>query len=87
MDRRALVTDVSRDGTMEGPGLEATRWVAEAGFEVQASGGLRDLADLASLEAIPNVVAAITGKALLEGRIDLMDPATRAALGAAGSPS
>jgi phosphoribosylformimino-5-aminoimidazole carboxamide ribotide isomerase len=78
--KRALVTDVGRDGTLEGPGLEALRLVAKEGFEVQASGGLRDLADLGTLAEIPGVVGAISGKALLEGRIDLADPATRAAL-------
>ncbi|HJV23844.1 MAG TPA: HisA/HisF-related TIM barrel protein [Holophagaceae bacterium] len=81
--RRALVTDVNRDGTLEGPGLEALAFVAREGFQVQASGGLRALADLSALAAIPNVVGAISGKALLEGRIDLADPALRPALGGA----
>ncbi len=81
--RRALVTDVDRDGTLEGPGLEALRFVAREGFQVQASGGLRDLADLIDLAAIPNVVGAISGKALLDGRIDLGAPATRTSLGGA----
>jgi len=81
--RRALVTDVDRDGTLEGPGLEALHFVAREGFQVQASGGLRDLADLETLAGIPGVVGAITGKALLEGRIDLADPATGRALGGA----
>lgn len=78
--RRALVTDVARDGGLEGPGLEALRSVAAAGFEVQASGGLRDLDDLGAVAAIPGVVGAISGKAILEGRIALDDPRTRAAL-------
>jgi phosphoribosylformimino-5-aminoimidazole carboxamide ribotide isomerase len=77
---RALVTDVVLDGTMEGPGLDATRRVAQEGFLVQASGGLRDLADLVALAEIPGVVGAISGKALLDGRIALDDPRTRAAL-------
>ena len=77
---RALVTDVGRDGTLEGPGLEATALVAKEGFRVQASGGLRGLADLAPLSAIPGVVGAISGKALMEGVLPLEDPATRAAL-------
>lgn len=80
--RRALVTDVARDGGLEGPGLEALREVAEADFEVQASGGLRDLDDLDLVAGIPGVVGAISGKAILEGRIVLDDPRTRAALGA-----
>ena len=83
--RRALVTDVSRDGTLMGPGLEAITWVAREGFYVQASGGLRHLRDAMDLAAIPNVVGAISGKALLEGHIPLQDPGTRAAL--AGLPA
>lgn len=77
---RALVTDVDRDGTFEGPGLAAAAWVAGAGFRVQASGGMGALADLPPLTGIPGVVGAICGKALMEGRIPLDDPATRAAL-------
>ncbi|HJW08582.1 MAG TPA: 1-(5-phosphoribosyl)-5-[(5-phosphoribosylamino)methylideneamino] imidazole-4-carboxamide isomerase [Holophagaceae bacterium] len=84
---RALVTDVSRDGSLEGPGLEATRWIAKEGFQVQASGGLRDLRDLKPLAEIPGVVGAISGKALLEGRIDLHAPATRAALAGSAQPA
>lgn len=81
--KRALVTDVERDGTLKGPGLEALAFVAREGFQVQASGGFRDLSDLPALAGIPNVVGAITGKALLEGRLDLDDAAVRAALGGA----
>lgn len=83
---RALVTDVSRDGSLQGPGLEATAWIAKEGFSVQASGGLRSLDDLAGLESIPGVEGAISGKALLEGRIALDDPRTRAALAGGGGP-
>jgi phosphoribosylformimino-5-aminoimidazole carboxamide ribotide isomerase len=77
---RALVTDVARDGTLEGPGLEAAAWVAKEGFKVQASGGLRGLQDLTELARLPGVVGAISGKALLDGIIDLDDPATGRAL-------
>ena len=80
---RALVTDVSRDGTLEGPGIEAARWVASEGFLVQASGGVKDIADLQPLSGIPGVVGAISGKALMEGFIQLNDPRTRAALSGA----
>ncbi len=77
---RALVTDVSRDGTLEGPGIEAAAWVAQEGFHVQASGGLKDLADLVPLAKVPGIVGAISGKALMEGFIPLDDPQIRAAL-------
>jgi len=78
--KRALVTDVSRDGTLEGPGLEAAAFVARAGFQVQASGGLKDITDLEPLALIPGVVGTISGKALLEGFVSLEDPRTRTAL-------
>ncbi len=77
---RALVTDVSRDGTLEGPGVEAAAWVAGEGFRVQASGGVKGLSDLAPLMEIPGVVGAISGKALMEGFIPLDAPSTRVAL-------
>ncbi len=83
---RALVTDVSRDGSLQGPGLEATAWIAKEGFSVQASGGLRSLEDLIALDSIPGVEGAISGKALLEGHIALDDPRTRAALSGGGGP-
>ena len=65
-----LCTDVDRDGALAGPNLElnadcARRWPTLA---VQASGGVRDAADLAAL-ATTGVAGAISGKALLEGRI------------------
>lgn len=81
--RRALVTEVSRDGSMLGPSLESAAWIAREGFQVQASGGLRTLSDLDELGKIPSVIGAICGKALLEGHIALDDPRTRAALGGA----
>ncbi|MBK7294402.1 MAG: 1-(5-phosphoribosyl)-5-((5-phosphoribosylamino)methylideneamino)imidazole-4-carboxamide isomerase [Holophagaceae bacterium] len=77
---RALVTDVSRDGTLEGPGVEAAAWVAREGFLVQASGGVKELGDLLPLAKVPGVVGAISGKALMEGFIPLDDPRLRAAL-------
>lgn len=77
---RALVTDVSRDGTLKGPGVEAAAWVAREGFQVQASGGVKALDDLTPLAAISGVVGAISGKALMEGFIPLEDARTRAAL-------
>jgi phosphoribosylformimino-5-aminoimidazole carboxamide ribotide isomerase len=77
---RALVTDVSRDGTLAGPGIEAAAWVASQGFLVQASGGVKELADLRPLSEVPGIVGAISGKALMEGFIPLDDPLTRSAL-------
>jgi phosphoribosylformimino-5-aminoimidazole carboxamide ribonucleotide (ProFAR) isomerase len=77
---RALVTDVSRDGTLAGPGVEAATWVAQQGFQVQASGGVKELADLRPLSEVPGIVGAISGKALMEGFIQLDNPRTRQAV-------
>ena len=78
----ALVTDVDRDGAMEGPGLAALAQVAALGFRVQASGGLRHLEDLALAATVPGVVAAISGKALLDGVLVPEDPAVAGAMAA-----
>lgn len=77
---RALVTDVDRDGMLQGPGVDAAAFVASFGFLVQASGGVATLDDVHALRGNVRICAAISGKALLDGRIDLGAPATRAAL-------
>lgn len=65
-----LCTDVARDGALAGPNVDlyadcVRKW---PGLAVQASGGIRDAADLKTLAAT-GVAGAISGKALLEGRI------------------
>ncbi len=68
--RHVLCTDVSRDGAMTGPNLSLYREAMARFPEVawQASGGVRDAADLRAL-AETGVAAAISGKALIEGRV------------------
>lgn len=68
--KHVLCTDVSRDGAMEGPNLNLYRNCVENWSEVsfQASGGVRDASDLNALAAL-GLASAISGKALLEGRI------------------
>jgi phosphoribosylformimino-5-aminoimidazole carboxamide ribotide isomerase len=65
-----LCTDIARDGALAGPNLalyiEAQRRFP--GIQWQASGGVSSARDLAELAAC-GVAAAISGKALLEGRI------------------
>lgn len=71
-----IYTDVSRDGTLSGPNVEATRALAKAtGLSVFASGGVGSLADLRRLkEAEPDGVrGVIVGKALYEGTISLAE--------------
>lgn len=68
--RHVLCTDVSRDGAMTGPNLALYREAIARFPELlwQASGGVRDAADLRAL-ADTGVPAAVSGKALIEGHI------------------
>ena len=76
---RFLVTQIARDGTLEGPDVDLYRRLVErAGRPVMASGGVRDATDLRAL-AGTGVEAAIVGRALYEGTLTL-----REALEAAG---
>jgi len=70
MVKHVLCTDIERDGAMSGPNLNLYRTALSRfpRLSWQASGGVRDAADLAALAEI-GVAAAVSGKALLEERI------------------
>jgi phosphoribosylformimino-5-aminoimidazole carboxamide ribotide isomerase len=70
--RHVLCTDVVRDGTLAGPNVELYREAVQRfpALKWQASGGVRDLNDLAAL-ADTEVAAAISGKALLDDLIPI----------------
>ncbi|STD37846.1 phosphoribosyl isomerase A [Corynebacterium striatum] len=71
---RFVVTDVSKDGTLEGPNVQLLREVAAAtDAKVTASGGISTLDDLRELALYENegIDSAIIGKALYEGRFSL----------------
>lgn len=72
--RHVLCTDIARDGTMRGPNLALYRSAIERYPRVgwQASGGIRNAADLADLERA-GVTAAVSGKAVLEERVSLKE--------------
>jgi phosphoribosylformimino-5-aminoimidazole carboxamide ribotide isomerase len=68
-----LYTDVSKDGMLEGPNLDQTRLLAEAGkVPVIASGGVGDIQHIHQLLDLP-VWGAIVGRSLYEGRLDLRE--------------
>jgi len=68
-----IYTDISRDGMLTGPNLEATaRMVNLTGLDVIASGGISSLEDLRNLKEI-NVSGVIIGKALYNGNLCLKD--------------
>jgi phosphoribosylformimino-5-aminoimidazole carboxamide ribotide isomerase len=68
--RHVLCTDVARDGAMAGPNLALYEEVLERypALDLQASGGVRGATDIGDLQRL-GVPAAITGRALLDGRI------------------
>ncbi|KAB0664211.1 1-(5-phosphoribosyl)-5-[(5-phosphoribosylamino)methylideneamino]imidazole-4-carboxamide isomerase [Oryzomonas japonica] len=71
-----IYTDISRDGMLQGPNLEATRALAEAvAIPVIASGGVSRLEDIRNLMAIEKsgVTGVITGKAVYTGAIKLAE--------------
>ncbi|SLN18409.1 1-(5-phosphoribosyl)-5-[(5-phosphoribosylamino)methylideneamino]imidazole-4-carboxamide isomerase [Oceanibacterium hippocampi] len=68
-----IYTDIDRDGTLEGPNVEATAALAEAlSLPVIASGGVSEIADLERLKAAASgrIAGAIIGRALYDGRVD-----------------
>jgi phosphoribosylformimino-5-aminoimidazole carboxamide ribotide isomerase len=66
-----VYTDISRDGTMEGPNLEAYRQMLEAvRVPVFASGGITTLENVRDLAQI-GVAGCVIGRSLYEGRLDL----------------
>jgi phosphoribosylformimino-5-aminoimidazole carboxamide ribotide isomerase len=77
-----IYTDISKDGMLQGPNVEATAEVVAAAFNppvatpIIASGGVTTLDDLAKLATI-GVEGAIVGRALYEGRIDLREAINR----------
>jgi len=71
-----IYTDISRDGMLQGPNLEATRSLAEAvAIPVIASGGVSSLKDIENLMAIEasGITGVITGKAVYTGAIKLSE--------------
>jgi len=68
--KHLLCTDIGRDGAMSGPNFDLYAQLLSRYPDVrlQASGGVRSIADMERLREI-GVPAAITGKALLDGKI------------------
>ena len=68
-----IYTDISRDGMLTGPNVEATKRLSDAtGLDVVASGGVSCMEDLRQIHEA-GIRGAIIGKALYEERVDLAD--------------
>ena len=72
--QRILVTDVSRDGMLQGPNMDLMQALhfRRPDLQVEASGGVRSVDDLRELHAM-GIYGAIVGKAIYEGLIDLKE--------------
>ncbi|WP_034648420.1 bifunctional 1-(5-phosphoribosyl)-5-((5-phosphoribosylamino)methylideneamino)imidazole-4-carboxamide isomerase/phosphoribosylanthranilate isomerase PriA [Corynebacterium vitaeruminis] len=73
---RFVVTDVSKDGTLEGPNVELLREVSAAtDAKIVASGGISSIEDILAIAkyADEGIDSAIIGKALYERRFTLTE--------------
>lgn len=62
--KNVIVTDISKDGTLEGPNVEMLEKLSkEVNMDITASGGIRDLENIKDLNDL-NLYGAITGKAI-----------------------
>ncbi len=67
-----ICTDVGRDGTLGGVNVDFTLQIARAGgLDTIASGGVRDIRDIAALKETGEIAGVIVGKAFYEGTLDL----------------
>lgn len=67
-----IYTDISRDGMMTGPNIDAmAKMVKSVEIPVIASGGVSKLKDVDNLMQIKDLWGVITGKALYSGAMDL----------------
>jgi len=75
--RHLLCTDIALDGMMRGPNVDLYRMLVARGdgFLLQASGGVRDAADVVAVREA-GCAGAVLGKALLEGRMTVEEALT-----------
>lgn len=72
--RTAVYTDISRDGRLQGPNLEAINtMLQQTGLNIIASGGVSSPENIKALKALklPGMDGAIVGKALYDGKMNL----------------
>ena len=66
-----IVTDISRDGTLEGINIDFLKKILKSSrLKFIIAGGIRSISDIINLKKIENmgVIGAIVGKALYEGK-------------------
>lgn len=66
-----IFTDISKDGTLQGPNMEMLEKLKDAvSVQITASGGIRDMSHIEALNAL-GIYGAITGKAIYSDTLDL----------------
>ena len=70
-----VYTDIAKDGTLTGPNFEQLQMMLNTVKKIKliASGGIGTLEDVRKLSLMKGVVAAITGKAIYEGKLDFAE--------------
>ncbi len=69
-----IYTDISKDGMLTGPNIEATREMVESlNMPVIASGGVSSIDDIKRLSGIKGLWGVITGKAIYSGALNLKE--------------
>ncbi|WP_315113428.1 1-(5-phosphoribosyl)-5-[(5-phosphoribosylamino)methylideneamino]imidazole-4-carboxamide isomerase [Clostridium intestinale] len=68
-----IVTDISRDGTLQGANIEMLKTLSEkVDIKITASGGVKDIEDIKKLKEA-GIYATITGKAIYSGELSLKE--------------
>ena len=67
-----VYTDIARDGTLAGPNFEQLQTMLNTVKKINiiASGGIATIEDVRQLASMKGIAAAITGKAIYEGKLD-----------------
>ena len=71
-----IYTDIARDGMLTGPNLKSLEELLDStNIPVIASGGISGIEDIKKLKALEKkgILGVITGKALYEGKLDLIE--------------
>jgi len=70
-----VYTDIARDGTLAGPNFDQLQTMLNTvkKINVIASGGIGRLEDVKKLSSMKGLAAAITGKAIYEGKLDFKE--------------
>lgn len=69
--KNIIFTDISKDGTLDGPSIEMLSALKNAvDVDITASGGIKDIEDIKNLAKM-NLYGAIAGRSIYDGTLDL----------------